>query len=205
MLVGVADGALGVGVDVNGTLVGPDVAVRVGKSVIAIVGTGVAEGVGVERAVEVRVGVAEGLMVDAGIAVGKLTTRVFNGGAAVGFRRITSVEAGLSMDVVVGVWVGREVAVDFGRRITRAVAVGSIGISVASTSTLITDESIAAFVCVGIGPGVSTIAISEIAVGTAISVPSGFDESGSASAGNTVYASTPTIAAAPMKVSYIGK
>jgi len=47
--------------------------------------------------------------------------------------------------------------------------------------------------------------MSAIEVGTAISVPSGFDESRSASAGITVYASTPTIAAAPIKVSTIGK
>jgi len=58
---------------------------------------------------------------------------------------------------------------------------------------------------VGTGEGDSTSAMSAIEVGTAISVPSGFDESRSASAGITVYASTPTIAAAPIKVSTIGK
>lgn len=170
---------------------------------ITIVGTG--DVVGVGTTVVVRVAVADGLIVAAGIAVGNSTIRVISGGTAVEFRRIVSVDAGLRIEDVVVVGLGSDVGVDLGRRITRAVAVGSIGVSVASASTLMTDESVADKVCVGAGVGDSTRAISEIAVGTAISVPWGFDESGSASAGRTVYASTPTIAAAPMKVSTMGK
>jgi|GEM_PF-6875618 len=141
-MVEVAVGALcvSVGVEVGGTAVGPVVTVRVGKRVIAIVGTG--ELVGDGTTVVVSVGVTDGPMVAAGTAVGKETTRVFSGGEAVGFRRIASVDAGLSIEDVVAVGLGLGVDVDFGRRITRAVAVGSIGVSVASTSTLITAVSI---------------------------------------------------------------
>jgi len=143
-MVEVAVGALcvSVGVEVGGTAVGPVVTVRVGKRVIAIVGTG--ELVGDGTTVVVSVGVTDGPMVAAGTAVGKETTRVFSGGEAVGFRRIASVDAGLSIEdvVAVGLGFGVDVDVDFGRRITRAVAVGSIGVSVASTSTLITAVSI---------------------------------------------------------------
>jgi len=141
-MVEVAVGALcvSVGVEVGGTAVGPVVTVRVGKRVIAIVGTG--ELVGDGTTVVVSVGVTDGPMVAAGTAVGKETTRVFSGGEAVGFRRIASVDAGLSIEDVVAVELGFGVDVDFGRRITRAVAVGSIGVSVASTSTLITAVSI---------------------------------------------------------------